>query len=819
MKVRDIIGDRSKWLTHPNYDSVKPLVSVILPTYSRAKSGLIKKCLDSVLNQSFRRLELIIVDDASVDGTFDICKRYMKNDPRVSIIRHTSNVGLPAVSTYEAYLKARGDYIAYAFDDNQWELDALAQTYDFMEENNVKASYGVTKAMEADGQHFVEFGIDGRNAADSLWCGNFIGAGSVVLHRDVLETVGLHDPHLSLTRVCDWDLWLRIVERFEFVPTGIKFAQELGITQPDSLGNAFKLDQWFLREHQQRRDKKELLTNNYENCDVSAYSENNTSYYLECLCEHYQQYHNRDWFSQSELDQISSTKGNLKVKRVLVICSDLTNSLMTLSAGYHPYIFCISPPGFVLPSYWAMADLVVFTRMFYEETFMLNLLKTLKIPCYYFTDDNFREMAVETVAPDIQYLAGLTTAKTLHRFEGVIVTSEPLRQYFIQKKLHKNVILLGALYHMASAPRPKAGKTVTVGFMGGPFREGVLKSCVLPALQRLAEKRRIRLILPCTKETEKEVVALGEDTIEIIPFHRTSNYEYLLNFYRGQGVDILIHCGRNIRNNLYKTKNALLNASALGAALLVSDIEPYCLRDPGEPDGDYLLTRNTPEEWEKNLRSLMEDKNFRATMVHTAQHYCESQYSAPVVWAEADTAFSKIPALPLFAYLKRYEELSCWIMRNNCVGGSAGAALPVGFRPYEPEKLSFTREMKLPRRFGFTPGVDCIREIGLLFAIVGECVGTVTLQITNRKGELLSERKLWMEELVQDAYTNISLSEALFVRPNQLLYLEILMDYEIKEGYVGLFEDATRRKFLYKVFNRIGHPLPGKNVLFVDCRS
>ena len=78
MNVKDIIGKNSEWIPNRSYDDVKPLITVILPTYSRAKSGLLKRCIDSILKQSFRRLELIIVIDGSTDGTLDICKKYME---------------------------------------------------------------------------------------------------------------------------------------------------------------------------------------------------------------------------------------------------------------------------------------------------------------------------------------------------------------------------------------------------------------------------------------------------------------------------------------------------------------------------------------------------------------------------------------------------------------------------------------------------------------------------------------------------------------------------------------------------------------------
>lgn len=90
-----------------------PRVSVILPTFRRGDSGLLSAAIDSILDQSLRELELLIVDDASTDSTAGIIAEAMLRDPRVSVIRHARNIGLPAVSEYEGYLLARGDRIAF----------------------------------------------------------------------------------------------------------------------------------------------------------------------------------------------------------------------------------------------------------------------------------------------------------------------------------------------------------------------------------------------------------------------------------------------------------------------------------------------------------------------------------------------------------------------------------------------------------------------------------------------------------------------------------------------------------------------------------
>ena len=61
----------------------KTLVSVLIPTYNSAE--FIKDCVESIINQTYKNIEIIIVDDASTDKTFDILKRLAKQDKRIRL--------------------------------------------------------------------------------------------------------------------------------------------------------------------------------------------------------------------------------------------------------------------------------------------------------------------------------------------------------------------------------------------------------------------------------------------------------------------------------------------------------------------------------------------------------------------------------------------------------------------------------------------------------------------------------------------------------------------------------------------------------------
>ena len=817
MKVKEIIADNSVWMPNEHYDEVKPLVSIILPTYSRAKSGLLKKCLNSIVRQSFRRWELIIVVDASTDGTTEICESYRQKDPRINIILHKENIGLPAVSTYEAYLKCRGEYIAYAFDDNQWELTALAKTFDFMEENNVKASYGITTVPDPVSGAEVRFGDNPNYVEKTLWAGNCIGAGSVVLHREVLETVGLHDPHLSLTRVCDWDLWLRVIDHFRFEATGISFTKEMGTMQSDSLGNLFKLDQWFFRERQQHRDPEQLLLDNYGEVDVTEYSEWNSPHYFECLQMHLKQYEKKSWYKPQIISQIQAVIPNENHKYGLILCSGITASIMNFTRyDGNDFTFCYSPFGNILHSICVLSDFAVICRI-PDIGAGKELLKEINIPCYYFIDDNFKEITIDDQSDPVAVQAAKnTTRKFLKNYEGVIVTTEPLRSYFLEKGLHQNVLMLSALWREPIHDKQKK-YPLTIGFMGGSFRLNVLQNCVLPVLYQLSKNKPIRLICPCSKETEEKIKKLGKENLEIIPFYRTFQYEFLLNEYYRLGVDVLIHCGSNLRNNYYKTKNALINAVTLNVPLLSSDIEPYYDQSDGS-EGAYLIVRNTKESWNEALDRMINDADERTAVLQKAEKFCKEHFNSETVWQELTAELTKIEHPGSFYLMKRYEKIFDWTITHGGIQTITTAARNV--RPFNQDDLCYSGELNGCRRYGFTSPIQEINSIGLLFAVIGECSGTVTLSIFKKwQKDPITKVTLPMEELNPHDYTNILLPELVTIKPKEELFMDVNVQYTQKNGSIGIFEDKHNRTFIYKVFNKLGHPLPGKNALFIDCRA
>lgn len=96
-------------------------VSIIVPVYNVEK--YLKRCVDSIIEQSYKNLEIILVDDGSKDNSFSICKEYESKDSRVRIF-HKENEGLGLTRNY-GIEKSTGEYITFVDSDDYLTLDAV----------------------------------------------------------------------------------------------------------------------------------------------------------------------------------------------------------------------------------------------------------------------------------------------------------------------------------------------------------------------------------------------------------------------------------------------------------------------------------------------------------------------------------------------------------------------------------------------------------------------------------------------------------------------------------------------------------------------
>ena len=112
----------------------RPLISVIVPCYNVER--YLKKCVDSILNQTYKNLEIWLVDDGSPDNCGKICDELLKKDDRIKVI-HKENGGLSDARNV-AIDQATGEWITFVDSDDYVAVDYVETLYNLVENMTVK---------------------------------------------------------------------------------------------------------------------------------------------------------------------------------------------------------------------------------------------------------------------------------------------------------------------------------------------------------------------------------------------------------------------------------------------------------------------------------------------------------------------------------------------------------------------------------------------------------------------------------------------------------------------------------------------------------
>lgn len=122
-------------------------VSVVMTVYNAEK--FLKQTIESVLNQTMKNFELIIVDDCSTDSSADIVKQYMQ-DKRIKYFKNKENLKVSKTRNFGVN-QASGKYVAFIDSDDIWFETKLEKQLSFMEENDVKICYSAYRFISNDG--------------------------------------------------------------------------------------------------------------------------------------------------------------------------------------------------------------------------------------------------------------------------------------------------------------------------------------------------------------------------------------------------------------------------------------------------------------------------------------------------------------------------------------------------------------------------------------------------------------------------------------------------------------------------------------------
>jgi len=186
----------------------EPLVSVIIPIYN--SESYVGGALESIINQTYKNLEIILIDDGSTDKSLDIIGKYAEKDKRVVIIKNESNSGI-VVSLNKGISYCHGKYVA-RMDSDDWSFPyRISKQVEFLEKNPdvviCGGSIEITNESLKPLNHRM-YPVDDKSVRKLFFRYSPFAHPCVTYRTDAIKKVGLYNESIPLAQ--DYDLYFRL---------------------------------------------------------------------------------------------------------------------------------------------------------------------------------------------------------------------------------------------------------------------------------------------------------------------------------------------------------------------------------------------------------------------------------------------------------------------------------------------------------------------------------------------------------------------------------------------------------------------------------
>lgn len=611
-----------------------PKVTVILPTYSRGH-GPLQESIDSVLAQSYRNFELIIVDDGSRDGSAAVLQEYQKKDTRIIVHSYHKNSGLPALRVNQAALRAKGKYIAYQFDDDLWtehSLQVRVEQLDKYSKPTVVYANASTDITLADGTVTTRK-LGGPFNYGLLMNGNYIANNTVMHHKALFDIAGMYDSHVVMRRLSDYDLWLRFAKHADFIWID-DVVSHVRANLADSLGKEIPLFFTRLRKSlfvQRDHLLKPTTIQDYDVIDLSQFSGSFTDAeiieYRRLEAVPFLTKFN-DYCSDSEMAVAASARGRklhlLTVKPDYSTSVDVTINNFTLLPGQRAVTSTFVKENDLPTIDLAGIDVTVLYRTVGAASSQFINSQKGKIPTAYLMDDNM--LHFHSVGPQHSFLAPGTATyqQIVHQIKTVdtcIGYSDAINEDL--RGLNSKTARLNTNIHARFVQKRtyNRDKRLKVAIMSGAVREDILRE-LWQALSNFASQY--------SKSVEFHFWGLDPEKfgpldcpVYFKPF--THVYEAYIGDLSRCSFDVaLVPLDFSTRAARSKSPVKLLESVAAGAICIFTDTVPYS----DIPDACCIKVDNTVEAWERALvKAYAMGQQERTQMLENARKLVLSRYT------------------------------------------------------------------------------------------------------------------------------------------------------------------------------------------------
>jgi len=194
-------------------DKKDSLVSVIMPAYNAEK--FIGEAIESILNQTFKDFEFIILDDCSKDKTWEIIQEYAKKDERIVAVKNEKNLNI-ALNRNKGVEMAKGKYIVWADADDISKPERIEKLFNYMESHPEVGICGSNfQGFSGDEVFEVrEFFEDDKRLRKNIFKFSPVAQPTAIIRKECFINVGLFDPGYPPAE--DIELSFRIGEKYKF---------------------------------------------------------------------------------------------------------------------------------------------------------------------------------------------------------------------------------------------------------------------------------------------------------------------------------------------------------------------------------------------------------------------------------------------------------------------------------------------------------------------------------------------------------------------------------------------------------------------------
>jgi len=654
MKVETVIRD-TQWFAESN--PTTPDVSVLLYVGKRDVQKL-ARAVESLLQQSLAAIQLIVVDDTCDEQVSTWLDAAQKRIPHMGVLRHASVIGLPALAWIEAIKRARAPWVLLAREVDRFNPDALDELLSEAQRDSASILFGCVEFVEhGDGGsvEIIEQPVRRAQSMVELRIGNFIARNAVLIPRRAIDFVGFLDPHVVMANCSEWDLWRRISECFEMKPLDLV----IGVCEvQDAADGVVDMDLWAAEEWMRTARNDRLSLERIGDYDVHAPNPAHCTATRE-VCEDLAS----RWLGGSVGQAVTSVAVDAQAEGHLLIVNVQYDASTALYFDMLPpplaqRLRVVSHKTTSSIEALAGATAVIIVRAVRSCQAWIDNARALRIPVYYFLDDNMPLLAEtgEALMVGEDFRRG-ALREDLNQFDGVLLSSLSLIKYFQQHQLHPRLLHFPVacatqeqIRHRFEALRPPADADELVfAFMGGLHRSKAVWDLILPALAQIAsEGQRIHFIAPGMKSDSKLLNDLPTSIrVTLLPWD--PGYIFALRRFASLSPQYLLLAPSRTPNNPYKTLHPLLTAHLIDAVAVLPAIDPYL----GIDDNSVALIVEQPfqrDGWYRALRRIVDKHVDVESLKQRNGDFCEKEFSGEVnvqVLREVIASSGGMPSWPL----------------------------------------------------------------------------------------------------------------------------------------------------------------------------